>query len=272
MPGSRPTTPSGDNRRISRRHSRRSSGSFPPQSPHHYPIDADNLPMDSPDIVEKFRDIADQMEDLDVNMRDLSHIHSAISSQFNESFASFLYGLSITMWCVDFPTIPSRAEWERIEMKEKKREELVSMRQKLADAERLNGELKTRLAEESRSTPGGAGMGIGAIREKKKRPVARANHTPEPDYLGKSANFANNRKSRIPQPINRPVTASTATVSVIPTTSTRSMGKTGPNLNQPPRYMQGLFENNLTNSRVTKTGMTATQKKPMKTTQRPPFR
>ena len=50
--------------------------------------------------------------DIDLHMHDLCHIHDHISNQFNESFASFLYGLSMTMWCVDFPGCPSREQWE----------------------------------------------------------------------------------------------------------------------------------------------------------------
>ena len=72
----------------------------------------------------KFASLAESMETLDLHMHDLCHIHDHISNQFNESFASFLYGLSMTMWCVDFPGCPSREQWEALISKRKEKKEL----------------------------------------------------------------------------------------------------------------------------------------------------
>lgn len=279
MSSSRPTTPGTDTRRHSRRHSRRSSGvaqqqnqqQFTPQSPFHYPVDANNLPMDSPFMVEKFKAIADSMEELDLNMRDLQQIHSAISSLFNESFASFLYGLSITMWCVDFASVPSRDEWARIEADKKRKDEVMELKRRLDEAERMNQDLKARLAQESKQNQ--------AKTDVAKRARGQTNNIKENTTYRVSKPASNQgdfrRVSRIPQPtIARSIGA------------TREAPKTGPNLNQPPRYMKGLYDQINNNNNIV-TGGSGTNlnpiskrsamappssRRPMKSSQRPPFR
>ena len=145
----RPTTPNSQKKRSGRRQLHRSSGAYNilPQSPKiHYPVDPDNLPLEAPGNTEKFELLSDALEELDVNMTNLQLIHEAISDGFNESFASFLYGLSITMWCVDFPGCPSRNQWEKLKLVEGLDDRILELAEKIRLHREENERLKNRLA------------------------------------------------------------------------------------------------------------------------------
>ena len=145
----RPTTPNSQKKRSGRRQLHRSSGAYNilPQSPKiHYPVDPDNLPLETPGNTEKFELLSDALEELDVNMTNLQLIHEAISDGFNESFASFLYGLSITMWCVDFPGCPSRNQWEKLKLVEGLDDRILELAEKIRLHREENERLKNRLA------------------------------------------------------------------------------------------------------------------------------
>ncbi|KAI5965476.1 DAM1 [Candida theae] len=259
MSNSRPTTPIGDRRQSNRRHSRRSSGiPLPSPSPHHYPIDPDNLPMDCPEITSKFRDLADGFEDLDVNVRDLNHIHDAVSNQFNESFASFLYGLSITMWCVDLPKCPSQKAWQRLQMRKKKKEHIAELRRKIEDAEKLNIELKEKLVKETR--PVSQSRSSSARLPSSRRLHANDENAHPRGNAMRKPNSTATRVSRIPQPVR----------AYQPSIHSSSHG---PNLNQPPRYMRGLFDNSGAATSIRKSNAPPqTTQQTQKWNQRPPFR
>lgn len=249
MSSSKPVTPRNDRRQNSgRRHLHRSSGiQLPSMSPkvHHYPIDAENLPMDSPEIVEKFASLAESMETLDLHMHDLCHIHDHISNQFNESFASFLYGLSMTMWCVDFPGCPSREQWEALISKRERKERIEVLKKRLADAQKLNDRLKLRLSDEAKQKPqqltSQQRPTHGPTRQIKQQPRSVNFNTHLSDSISTnsytSGDFNTNRRvSRLPQPSR----------SNLPSSRFQAPSKSGPNLNQPPRYMRGLFDGNNT--------------------------
>jgi DASH complex subunit DAM1 len=58
------------------------------------------------------------MVTLEANFHDLREMHDSIS-RFNENFASFLYGLNLNAYCVDFPEAPVGPEsFVRIARKE----------------------------------------------------------------------------------------------------------------------------------------------------------
>lgn len=296
MTSSKPTTP-----RTDRRHLHRSSGvHLPSLSPkvHHYPIDADNLPMDSTEIVEKFTDIVQSMETLDTNMRDLCHIHDNLSNQFNESFSSFLYGLSMTMWCVDFPGCPSRVEWENLVAKREQQERINNLKKRVEDAKTLNNRLKESLAEKTKQNQNQN------QNQKQQQQNQRPNQRATP-YTATTTN-----KSRL---INTKVVKPTRTVNFKPSLSESTISNItndkrpvvtrirqsqqvskipqpgrvsrqqqyprvagGPNLNQPPRYMRGLYDNsNISNTanygRITKQPQHRT-KTNNSLAERPPFR
>ena len=90
---SRPTTPLRPSSRSSFRDSARSAagdggdGAFP-------------LNVFEP----AFAELSDSMADLEANMMHFQLMHESLA-RFSESFASFLYGLNMNAFCVDFPEV-----------------------------------------------------------------------------------------------------------------------------------------------------------------------
>lgn len=89
-PVSRPTTPLRSSSRASIRdaHGASSGGSRPGIN----------------SLEPQFAELADSMADLEENFAHLQLMHESLS-RFNESFASFLYGLNMNAFCVDFPEV-----------------------------------------------------------------------------------------------------------------------------------------------------------------------
>lgn len=96
----------------------------------HYQLDSDQTPFESSHILPILSGFGDEMALLARNMNELSRIHTVISQTFNESFAAFIYGLSITMWCTDFPYMPLKSDWDELleNAQTRKRIELVEAR------------------------------------------------------------------------------------------------------------------------------------------------
>lgn len=92
-PPSRPTTPL----RPSSRTSLRESQTFTPGSGV-----SSAFPLDS--LEPAFAEFSDSMADLEANLMHLQLMHESLS-RFNENFASFLYGLNMNAFCVDFPEV-----------------------------------------------------------------------------------------------------------------------------------------------------------------------
>ncbi|KAI4213506.1 MAG: hypothetical protein LQ351_004007 [Letrouitia transgressa] len=59
-----------------------------------------------------FAELSDSMADLEANMMHLQLMHESLS-RFNENFASFLYGLNMNAFCVDFPEAPIPESFKR---------------------------------------------------------------------------------------------------------------------------------------------------------------
>ncbi|KAI4097171.1 MAG: hypothetical protein LQ344_000581 [Seirophora lacunosa] len=95
-PPSRPTTPL----RPSSRTSLRDSQSFTPGG-----STSSAFPLDS--LEPAFAELSDSMADLEANFMHLQLMHESLS-RFNENFASFLYGLNMNAFCVDFPEVSTR--------------------------------------------------------------------------------------------------------------------------------------------------------------------
>ncbi|KAK9383152.1 DASH complex subunit Dam1-domain-containing protein [Kockiozyma suomiensis] len=57
-------------------------------------------------------ELSDSLADLDTNFQYLDLMHENLA-RFSESFASFLYGLEINAWCVDFQEAPTSDSFER---------------------------------------------------------------------------------------------------------------------------------------------------------------
>lgn len=88
---SRPTTPLRPSSRSSFRDSARSVGDG--DAP--FPLNA---------FEPAFAELTDAMADLEANMMHFQLMHESLA-RFSESFASFLYGLNMNAFCVDFPEV-----------------------------------------------------------------------------------------------------------------------------------------------------------------------
>lgn len=90
-PVSRPTTPLRPASRSSFRESGKSSTGG-----------GSALPLDS--FEPAFAELSDSMADLEANFMHLQIMHESLA-RFSENFASFLYGLNMNAFCVDFPEV-----------------------------------------------------------------------------------------------------------------------------------------------------------------------
>ncbi|OAX84355.1 hypothetical protein ACJ72_01271 [Emergomyces africanus] len=107
-PSSRPTTPLRPGSRTSIRDShglRRSWNQDGTSQPAVYALEP------------QFAELADSMADLEANFMHLQLMHESLS-RFNESFASFLYGLNMNAFCVDFPEAPIPDSFKRAKQAE----------------------------------------------------------------------------------------------------------------------------------------------------------
>lgn len=99
-PPSRPTTPL---RPISRS-SLRDSASARRRRFHGDNVDDDgqddSLPLE--ELEPAFAELSDGMADLEANLMHMQLLHESLA-RFSENFASFLYGLNMNAFCVDFP-------------------------------------------------------------------------------------------------------------------------------------------------------------------------
>ena len=64
------------------------------------------LPLDS--LEPAFAELSDSMADLETNFMHLQLMHESLA-RFNENFASFLYGLNMNAFCVDFPEVVAQS-------------------------------------------------------------------------------------------------------------------------------------------------------------------
>src|SRR5450432_1547858 len=88
-PTSRPTTPLRPSSRSSLRETGKASIGAVSDSP-----------LES--LEPAFAELSDSMADLEANFMHLQLMHESLA-RFSESFASFLYGLNMNAFCVDFP-------------------------------------------------------------------------------------------------------------------------------------------------------------------------
>ncbi|KAG5985313.1 hypothetical protein E4U55_006793 [Claviceps digitariae] len=96
---SRPTTPLRPCSRSSFRDSARDAGKDAP----FFPLNA---------FEPAFAELSDAMADLEANMMHFQLMHESLS-RFSESFASFLYGMHMNAFCVDFTEAPISESFER---------------------------------------------------------------------------------------------------------------------------------------------------------------
>ncbi|RSL59280.1 hypothetical protein CEP54_007358 [Fusarium duplospermum] len=96
---SRPTTPLRPSSRSSFRESARGAG----ESDAPFPLNA---------FEPAFAELSDAMADLEANMMHFQLMHESLA-RFSESFASFMYGLNMNAFCVDFPEGPVPESFRR---------------------------------------------------------------------------------------------------------------------------------------------------------------
>jgi DASH complex subunit DAM1 len=98
-PSSRPTTPLRPSSRSSIRDTYGPGGS----------INGDELAINV--LEPQFAELADSMADLEANFMHLQLMHESVA-RFSECFASFLYGLNMNAFCVDFSEVKlDVSEW-----------------------------------------------------------------------------------------------------------------------------------------------------------------
>jgi DASH complex subunit DAM1 len=99
-PLSRPTTPLRPSSRSSLRESGKASISG-----------ASDVPLEA--FEPSFAELSDSMADLEANFMHLQLMHESLA-RFSENFASFLYGLNMNAFCVDFPEVESAVTTMRL--------------------------------------------------------------------------------------------------------------------------------------------------------------
>ncbi|KAI9881648.1 MAG: DASH complex subunit dam1, partial [Watsoniomyces obsoletus] len=107
-PVSRPTTPLRPSSRSSFRNSQSNGFGGPTE------LDA---------LSDQFAELSDSMADLEANFMHLQLMHESLS-RFGESFASFLYGLNMNAFVVDFPEAPLSDSIKRWQKQQQQKEGL----------------------------------------------------------------------------------------------------------------------------------------------------
>ncbi|MCJ1372959.1 DASH complex subunit dam1 [Loxospora ochrophaea] len=99
-PSSRPTTPLRPSSRTSLREGQSYGGAS----------SSSDTPLQM--LEPAFAELSDSMADLEANFMHLQLMHESLS-RFSESFASFLYGLNMNAFCVDFSEAPISDSFKR---------------------------------------------------------------------------------------------------------------------------------------------------------------
>lgn len=111
---SRPTTPLRPSSRSSFRDSARSS------------VQGDTASFPLNTFEPAFAELSDAMADLEANMMHFQLMHESLA-RFSESFASFLYGLNMNAFCVDFPEGPMPESFRRMKQKEEEENQRIQL-------------------------------------------------------------------------------------------------------------------------------------------------
>ncbi|KAB8229734.1 DASH complex subunit dam1 [Aspergillus alliaceus] len=141
-PTSRPTTPLRPSSRSSLREA------------HGYGGNISSLGYTQPAInalEPQFAELADSMADLEANFMHLQLMHESLS-RFGESFASFLYGLNMNAFCVDFPEAPIPESFRRAKQAEAEKEAEVEQIRSANDGETTFMTTDTTFVENPSST------------------------------------------------------------------------------------------------------------------------
>ncbi|EIT76553.1 DASH complex subunit Dam1-domain-containing protein [Aspergillus flavus] len=141
-PSSRPTTPLRPSSRSSLREAHGYGGSI---SNAGYTQPAINA------LEPQFAELADSMADLEANFMHLQLMHESLT-RFSESFASFLYGLNMNAFCVDFPEAPIPESFKRAKQAEAQKEAEVEQTRQANEGETTFMTTDTTFVENPSST------------------------------------------------------------------------------------------------------------------------
>ncbi|KAI0097460.1 DASH complex subunit Dam1-domain-containing protein [Nemania sp. FL0031] len=84
-----------------------------------------------------FAELSDAVADLEANMMHFQLMHESLA-RFGESFASFLYGLNMNAFCVDFPEGPISESFRRAKQNEE--QPVPSVRSRSTERGEVDGE------------------------------------------------------------------------------------------------------------------------------------
>ncbi|GLI75875.1 DASH complex subunit dam1 [Penicillium ochrochloron] len=95
----------------------------------------------------QFAELADSMADLEANFMHLQLMHESLT-RFSESFASFLYGMNMNAFCVDFPEAPITDSFKRAKQAEAQKGWQCTYTRMDVDGDRLTDEPYTEAENE----------------------------------------------------------------------------------------------------------------------------
>lgn len=265
----------------SRRKLHRSSGIFNmlPQLPQkHYP--EDSLPLESEENIERLEAMADAVDQLETNMTKLAEMHTAVNHRFNEPFAAFLYGLLMTMFCNNFPGCPTQGAFESINKVQQAQDRVSDLQKRIQLARAANKALQEEVTSKTLEHKTMALRTDAFARKtplrRRRIPISTPSAAPsrllkiqvaQDDTFSTTDSFietpaGHSRKPQIPRAARGPID------SRIP-----NIAAGGPNLDQPPRYMRGLFDKtNTANIRKSENKRPRPASKTGRLVSRPPFR
>ncbi|CAN8104930.1 unnamed protein product [Discula destructiva] len=128
----------------------------------------------------QFGELSDAMADLEANLMHFQLMHESLA-RFSESFASFLYGLNMNAFCVDYPEAPIPESFRRARQGEDQEDVTVIPDSKTADD--LDGEM-TFMTTDTSFVENPSSANLAASRFQTPVPRPRASRAPAPSTRG----------------------------------------------------------------------------------------
>lgn len=232
-----PPDPSTPVKESNRRRLNRSSNVFNAFFPSPKPLYAqDVLPLNTAANLARFEKLAQGMQHLQQNVKDLEKIHCALDGGFNEPFAGFLYGLLLNMFCSNYPACPSRELYEAIQRSTGALSQISSLEERIRLAKMRRSQLQQDVAHKTQE--------LRALQARKPHMIRKPLPAERHGSVFARPNVPQRHKKVV---VARDDTFSTNDSFVETPITDRFLGpdsasRRGPNLNQAPRFMRGLFE------------------------------
>lgn len=180
-------------------------------------------------------------------MTGINDIHNALSDRFNEPFSAFLYGLLINMFCSNYPACPTKDLYEANQQSKSVLGLISSLEERVRMAKARRSQLQEQVMQKTQE--------VRALQSTRTVPTQRK----APQSLPVRSQFTRPGLPVRPRKVTvaRDDTFSTNDSFIdIPlggngrsTIGSEADRGRGPNLNQAPRYMRGLFESKNDNMR-----------------------